>query len=201
MRNSVLFQLDGAVSFSSSSSYQSCSQSLSSSELSPLPDENTSWFSQHSLEEVFAPNPHQIPVQIGFRPWHKAPQQRSNMSNNVMIHRDNRFVHSLDLPTFTVYNMRSIWSKINNLAEDIEDRNVDISFLSEVWEKKESKRHQQGIENLLEMKGISYISTPRPGTKRGGETAVAANPGKFFLSKLNIEIPKPIEVVWGLLRP
>ena len=76
------------------------------------------------------------------------------MSNNVMIHRDNRFVHSLDLPTFTVYNMRSIWSKINNLAEDIEDRNVDISFLSEVWEKKESKRHQKSIENLLEMKGI-----------------------------------------------
>ena len=31
--------------------------------------------------------------------------------------------------------------------------------------------------------------------------AIAANPVKFFLSKLNIEIPKPIEVVWGLLRP
>ena len=123
------------------------------------------------------------------------------MSNNVRIHRDNRFVHSLNLPTFTVYNMRSIWSKINNLAEDIEERNVDISFLSEVWEKKESKKHQKGIENLLEMKGISYISTPRPGTKRGGGTAIAANPVKFFLSKLNIEIPKPIEVVWGLLRP
>ena len=110
-------------------------------------------------------------------------------------------MHSLNLPTFTVYNMRSIWSKINNLAEDIEERNVDISFLSEVWEKKESKKHQKGIENLLEMKGISYISTPRPGTKRGGGTAIAANPVKFFLSKLNIEIPKPIEVVWGLLRP
>ena len=97
--------------------------------------------------------------------------------------------------------MRSIWSKLNNLAEDILERNVDLSFLSEVWEVKENKKHQKGIENLLEMKGISYISTPRPGARRGGGTAIAANPDRFHLTKLNIEIPKPIEVVWGLLQP
>ena len=51
------------------------------------------------------------------------------------------------------------------------------------------------------MKGISYISTPRPGLKRGGGSAIAACPTKFSLVKLHIEIPKNLEVVWGLLRP
>ena len=97
--------------------------------------------------------------------------------------------------------MRSLWSKANSLGEDIIERESDISFLSEVWEKKENKFHQSCIEELLELKGIDYISTPRPGVRRGGGTAIAACPKKFSLVKLNIEIPNAVEVVWGLLRP
>ena len=51
------------------------------------------------------------------------------------------------------------------------------------------------------MKGIKYISTPRPGAKRGGGAAIAARLEKFSLSKLNIPIPGSLEVVWGLLKP
>ena len=51
------------------------------------------------------------------------------------------------------------------------------------------------------MKGIKYISTPRPGTKRGGGAAIAARLENFSLSKLNIPIPRSLEVVWGLLKP
>ena len=51
------------------------------------------------------------------------------------------------------------------------------------------------------MQGIAYFSTPRPGVKRGGGAAIAINPTKFSVSKLNIAIPKPLEIVWGLLRP
>ena len=115
--------------------------------------------------------------------------------------RTTNFWRLLNLPTFTVYNMRSLWSKINNLAEDIIERDVDISFLSEVWEKKENLQHQSCIEEMLELKGIAYISTPRPGARRGGGTAIAACPKKFSLTKLHIEIPRSVEVVWGLLQP
>ena len=110
-------------------------------------------------------------------------------------------MEALNLPAFTFYNMRSLWSKVNNLGEDIIERDVDISFLSEVWEKKENIQHQACIEELLEMKGILYISTPRPGLRRGGVTAIAASPKKFSLVKLHIEIPHSLEVVWDLLRP
>lgn len=51
------------------------------------------------------------------------------------------------------------------------------------------------------MKGIKYISTPRPGKKRGGGAAIAVKLEKFTISKLNIAIPNSIEIVWGLLRP
>ena len=45
---------------------------------------------------------------------------------------NNKLLDALGLPVFTVYNMRSIWPKLNSLAEDIVERSADISFLSEV---------------------------------------------------------------------
>ena len=97
--------------------------------------------------------------------------------------------------------MRSIWSKLSSLAEDMDERNTDLSILSEVWEKKENLKHQSKLEELFEMKDTRYFSTARPGTKRGGGAAITAKGNKFYVSKLNIEIPKPLEIVWGMLRP
>ena len=51
------------------------------------------------------------------------------------------------------------------------------------------------------MSGIQYISTPRPGAQRGGGAAIAVRAQQFTISKLNIQIPKSVEVVWGLLKP
>ena len=51
------------------------------------------------------------------------------------------------------------------------------------------------------MRGIKYISTPRPGNRRGGGAAIAVNTENFSLSKLNICIPNNLEVVWGLMKP
>ena len=49
--------------------------------------------------------------------------------------------------------------------------------------------------------GIQYISTPRPGAKRGGGAAIAVRKEKFTISKLNISTPGSVEIVWGLLKP
>ena len=84
--------------------------------------------------------------------------------------------------------MRSIWGKWNSLAADIHERSGEISFLCEVWEKSENRKKQNRIEELLEMENISYMSTPRPGTKRGGGAAIAVNSSRFSVSKLNIYI-------------
>ena len=81
----------------------------------------------------------------------------------------------------------------------MEERDTELSILCEVWEKKENKKHQQKIEELLEMKDTVYFSTARPGVKRGGGAAITVRGTRFHVSKLNIEIPEALEVVWGLL--
>ena len=166
-----------------------------------------SWFSQleSTIRQEENSPPQYIPVHISSRYPKVKPLQtqhsRKKNSNNITIKRDNRLFEALSLPVFSVYNMRSIWSKLSSLAEDMDERNTDLSILSEVWEKKENLKHQSKLEELFEMKDTRYFSTARPGTKRGGGAAITAKGNKFYVSKLNIEIPKPLEIVWGMLRP
>ena len=97
--------------------------------------------------------------------------------------------------------MRSAWSKWDSIAEDIEMRSTDISILTEVWQKEENKRHQKCIESMLELRGIKYVSTPRPGAQREGGVALACSQERFTLSKLNILVPKPLEACFALVKP
>ena len=80
--------------------------------------------------------------------------------------------------------MRSLIPKLDNFAIDME-----------VWEKSENKKHQFKLEELLQLKGIQYISTPRPGA------IIAVRKDKFKITKLNIPTPGGVEIVWGLLKP
>ena len=101
----------------------------------------------------------------------------------------------------SVYNARSLFPKINSLATDMHERKTDVTFISEIWEKLEKKKHQQKIEELFELKGIKYVSNPRRNGKRGGGAALAVNLERFTISKLNIHVPRNVEAVWALLRP
>ena len=140
-----------------------------------------------------------ITVHFGFRPpkiiLERPPQSRKT------LRRSNKAVQALALPKIANYNMRSLFPKILNFSLDMRERKTNVIFLTEPWEKKENKKHQFKLEEMLEMSGVKYISTPRPGAQRGGGAAIAAMTDKFSISKLNIPIPKSVEVVWGLLKP
>ena len=140
-----------------------------------------------------------IPVQTGHRP-HASSYSRLPTARKT-IRRDNKVLQAATLPKISNYNMRSLLPKIENFGMDMKDRNCSLSFLTEVWEKSESKKHQFKIEELLELKGLKYISTPRPEARRGGGAAIVANTENFSISKLNVPIPCNLEVVWGLMRP
>ena len=141
-----------------------------------------------------------IQVQIGHRPRNESNPSPGKCSRKT-IHRDEGLVVALNLPVISLYNMRSCWSKINNLADDINMRGTDLCFLTEIWEKQESKKHQRAIEGMMEMKGVKYISTPRVGGRRGGGVAIAYSPEKFQVSKLNIDVPSPLECIFALVKP
>ena len=55
------------------------------------------------------------------------------------------------IPIISVYNARSLFPKINSLATDMHERKTDVTFISEIWEKLEKKKHQQKIEELFEL--------------------------------------------------
>ena len=131
-----------------------------------------------------------IPVQIGYRPI-KVIYERPPHSWKT-LRRDNKTIQALTLPKIANYNMQSLFSKIENFSLDMQERSTDIRFLTEVWEQKENKKHQFKLEEMLELRGVKYISTPRPGAQRGGGAAVRTE--KFTISKLNIPIPKSVEV-------
>ena len=180
-KNIVIEQLDGNVSLNNSFSSNS-------------PE------CENVIFDQLPKHPHHpIPTQAGYRPA-KVIIERPPHSRRT-IRRDNKTVQALTLPRILNYNMRSLFSKIGHLALDIQERESDLIFLTEVWEKSENKKHQFRLEELLEMSGIKYISTPRPGAQRGGGAAIAVRLDKFTVSKLNILIPKSVEVVWGLLKP
>ena len=164
-------------------------------------DLSDSSLSESVVDEVSAP-PSYIPVHVGFRP---------SVTNHIncprlptvrkTIRRDNKILQAITLPRISCYNMRSLWAKLDNFAADMHNRNSSISFLTEIWQKSENKRHQFKIEELFEMKGLKYISTPRPGARRGGGAAIVVNTAQFSISKLNISHPNCLEIVWGLLKP
>ena len=142
--------------------------------------------------------PETIYSQVGFRPprtvFERPPPTR------IVIRKSMKVLNAIGLPRVTIYNARSLFPKIESFATDMKERETDVSFISEVWEKETSKKHAKKIEELLELQGIKYISTPRR-NKRGGGAAVAVNLAKFSISKLNVQIPKKVEAVWGLLKP
>ena len=150
-------------------------------------------------QETVQPTAFNIPTQIGFRPT-KISYERPQHSRKT-IRRDNKNIQAISLPIFTLYNIRSFFPKSKNFAQDMEERQCDLSFVTEVWQQLENKKHMSQLEELLELKGVKYNSTPRPGARRGGGAAIAVRVNKFNLSKLNIPLPRAVEVVWGLLRP
>ena len=207
--NYIIPQLDGNISNDSSFSSSNCSSDNTvhsiSSNLSSVSNNEVhtmeqSWFSQISECDTAQPNvPSSIPVMVGYRP--KKETISRHPAVRQVIRRKNKCIQALSLPTILSYNMRSIWGKIRSLAEDMHEREGEICFLSEVWEKQENKKHKQKIVEMLEMSNISYISTPRPGAKRGGGAGIAINTNRFSVTKLDITIPKPLEIVWAMLRP
>ena len=115
-----------------------------------------------------------------------------------------RITAALNLPIVASYNLRSLGPKLQSLKIDLLERSVDLAFLQEIWEPKENRAFQSEIEELFEIQGLKYISKPRPPNSKGrsyGGTAMVVNNKKFSCEKLDVLVPKNLEIVWGLLKP
>ena len=73
-------------------------------------------------------------------------QLDGNISIDLNNKRVNRAEAALGLPVITTNNLRSMMPKIKSLKADIIDRNVDISFLQEIWEQSDSDNFKMKLK-------------------------------------------------------
>ena len=158
---SLIDQLDGNLSLSSHDS--------SLSELKP-----------ESLPQSSC-----IPVIVTHRPYvSKSLPYPRLPSVRKTVRRDNKALQAVTLPKMSSYNMRSLMPKCENFGTDMETRGCSLSFLTEIWQKSENKKHNLKIEELLELRGLQYISTPRPGNRRGGWGSHCSKHREIFTIKI-----------------
>ena len=150
---SVIIQLDGNISLSSDDSF------ASSSNCSSVTDNHD------DLCETSCLNVNTISVQIGNRPPPNIYESNKRTRFLKTLKRSNKAVQGLSLPSISNYNMRSLLPKIDSFADDFDDRDTGLLFLTEIWEKSDNLKHQNKLNEVFEMKGLLYISTPRPGLK------------------------------------
>ena len=134
----------------------------------------------------------------------KNPSKKSIKHRNpvrITVRRNNRLAKSAYLPVISVSNIRSLMPKFETYIQDLNERQITLSLLTEIWEQPGKRKHKFNVEKMLHMYGYQYISTPRPPTKRGGGAAIVASVEKFSLEKIEISIPHSLEICWGLLRP
>ena len=74
---------------------------------------------------------------------------------------------ALNLPIVATYNVRSLFPKVCNFRTDMLERNISVSFVSEIWQRSDKKEHSLEIEKMLEEDGLKYISTARKANARG----------------------------------
>ena len=129
--------------------------------------------------------------------FHSRPA--TNLPTRKTIIRNNRNAITHFLPIVGVYNHRSIWNKLDNYILKMEGTEQGISLHNKVWGNKEDKKHQHKLEDMFEISGISYVSTPRPG-RRGGNSAISCNNKLFSIKKVTIENPLDLEVTFAIVK-
>ena len=132
------------------------------------------------------------------------PSQNENDNETQLQSKNPRVRNSKTMPVIAVANARSLQPKLKSTIEKIENEEIDILFVNEVWEKtgKKNKHFQGKVEEMTELHGLKYISSgARPSGKRGGGTGIITNLRKFSLDKLDVHVPHNLEVKWGIVRP
>ena len=160
---------------------------------------NTTDFLSESLTDTpTQDDEHTLEVITGNRPIHVKKPKRTPVLQT--IRRNNGGELALYLPTVAVYNHRSIWKKIKNFSTEFREMKMGVALHSEVWENKEKKAHRRKIDDLFQMDGITYISTPRP-NRRGGGSAITCDDVNFFIKEIKVDNPFNLEVTFASLRP
>ena len=85
----------------------------------------------------------------------RAVRQSKKFRQLVTIKRNDKFEEAFDLPKVLVLNPRSIYNKIDQFKTYIIEKDIDLVFMSESWE-----RHDEPLTNLINVDNYKVISNP-----------------------------------------
>ena len=151
-----ILQVDGNVTVASYTSSDSESEAASEVDLMNSSSEEENMDSENEQDTEGEPDEDDddsttedeevlIPVIVGNRPAPIAHEAREPVRKTIK--RNNKLVNALSAPNMTLYNVRSAWAKWSNISDDMDVRETDLSFYTEIWEQSENKNHQKAIES------------------------------------------------------
>ena len=96
-------------------------------------------------------------------------------------------------------NPRSIYSKISEFQNFVENSDIYVIFLSETWE-----RENKLLQKIINLDDYQVISNVFQRKERGGRPALIINSKKFHVKNLTnreIQVKWGVEAVWAILTP
>ena len=126
-------------------------------------------------------------------------ERRKTLKENIGGKKSSKASQSLDLPIICNMNPRSIYNKIDEFHEFVNQESVDILFLSESWE-----RENLTLDEIINLEDHQVISNVNQRSGVGGRPAIVANKVKYDVQDVTnklIQIPWGVEAVWCILTP
>ena len=108
-------------------------------------------------------------------------------------------MQALQLPTLCNLNPRSIYNKVDEFHELVKEKDLDVIFLSESWE-----REYLPLEEIISLEDHIVVSNVHQRRGMGGRPAIIANNKKYQVQNVtntDIQIPWGVEAVWCVLTP
>ena len=117
--------------------------------------------------------------------------------------RSKKVGQALELPTCMNINPRSVYNKPEELKAMINEEEIDVTFISESWER-QNFTLQQLLHDLEE--DYEIISNPfsRTDGRQGGRPAIIIRRDKYRIKNLTntiVNIPWKIEATWASITP
>ena len=111
----------------------------------------------------------------------------------------NKISQALSLPVLCNMNPRSIYNKLEEFHNFVNEEEVDAIFLSESWE-----RDYLQLDQVIYLEDHVVISNVSQRAGVGGRPALIINKKKYEVLNVTntlIQIPWGVEAVWGIITP
>ena len=126
--------------------------------------------------------------------------KETNLSKEkTNLKKSSKIYQALNLPTLCNINPRSVYNKLDEFHNFVEEEELDCIFMSESWE-----RDYLPLDKVIKLDDHVVISNVSQRKGKGGRPAIIANRKKYEVQNVTnilIQIPWGVEAVWCILTP